>query len=148
MVPDGRKNRGVRMKEVLELAKELGKAIADCEEIKTYKEMEKIYFESEDAQNAMREYEETRAAMTVKAQQTGMTPESMQLFQEEMQKAMDKLMENKTVEAYLDAQSAFNDILTKVNSVIAYCVQGEEQNMATSSSGSCSGNCSGCAGCH
>ncbi len=57
-------------------------------------------------------------------------------------------MENKTVEAYLDAQSAFNEILTKVNSVISYCVQGEEQNMATSSSGSCSGNCSGCAGCH
>ena len=33
------------MKEILELAKELGKAIADCEEINTYKEMEKIYFD-------------------------------------------------------------------------------------------------------
>lgn len=136
------------MKEILELAQRLGEAIADCEEIKTYKEMEKIYFESEDAQNAMREYEDTRAAMTVKAQETGMTPESMQLFQQEMQSAMEKLMENKTVEAYLEAQSAFNDILTKVNSIIAYCVQGEEQNMATSSSGGCSGNCGGCSGCH
>ena len=136
------------MKEILELAQNLGTAIAECEEVKTYKEMEKIYFESEEAQKAMQEYEEKRAAMTVKAKEMGMTPESMQLFQEEMQKAMEKLMENKTVSNYLEAQSAFNDILTKVNSIMAYCIQGEDQNMATSSSGACSGNCGSCHGCH
>lgn len=136
------------MNEILELAQKLGNAIAESEEIKTYKEMEKIYFESVDAQNAMQEYEETRAKMTVKAKETGMTPESLQLFQEEMQNSMKKLMENKTVKEYLEAKSAFNDILTKVNSIIAYCVQGEEQDMATESSGSCTGNCSGCSACH
>ena len=110
--------------------------------------MEKIYYESEEAQKAMAEYEETRAAMTVKAKETGMTPESLALFQEEMQAAMEKLLQNKTVKEYLDAQSEFNDIFTKVNSIIAYCVQGEEQNMATSSAGGCSGNCSSCSACH
>lgn len=136
------------MKEILELAQKLGEKIAESETVKTYREMEKIYFESEEAQNAMQEYEDTRAKMTVKAQETGMTPESMQLFQEEMQAAMEKLMQNKTVKEYLDAKSDFNDIFTKINSIIAYCVQGEEQNMATSSSGSCSGNCGSCCGCH
>ena len=110
--------------------------------------MEKIYFESEEARAAMQEYEETRAKMTVKAKETGMTPESLQLFQEEMRTAMDKLMENNTVKEYLEAKSAFNDVLTKVNSVISFCVQGEEQDMATESTGSCSGNCSRCSGCH
>lgn len=136
------------MKEILKLAQQLGEAIAECEEIQRYREMEKIYFESSDAQNAMQEYEETRAKMTVKAKETGMTPESLKLFQQEMKASMDKLMENQTVKEYLDAKSAFNDVLTKVNSIIAYCVQGEEQDMATSSSGSCSGNCGGCRGCH
>lgn len=136
------------MKEILDLAQKLGEAIADSEAVKTYKEMEKIYYESNDAQKAMEEYEETRAAMTVKAKETGMTPESLALFQEEMQSAMAKLMENKTVKEYLDAKSDFNDIFTKVNSIIAYCVQGEEQNMATEASGSCSGNCGSCRGCH
>ncbi len=136
------------MKEILELAQKLGEAIAESDAVKTYKEMEEIYFESEDAQNAMQEYEDTRAKMTVKAKETGMTPESMQLFQQEMQTAMEKLMENKTVKEYLEAQSNFNDIFTKVNSIIAYCVQGEEQNLATSTSGSCSGNCGSCSGCH
>ncbi len=136
------------MKEILELAQKLGEKIAESETVKTYREMEKIYFESEEAQNAMQEYEDTHAKMTVKAQETGMTPESMQLFQEEMQVAMKKLMQNKTVKEYLDAKSDFNDIFSKINSIIAYCVQGEEQNMATSSSGSCSGNCGSCRGCH
>ena len=136
------------MNEILELAQKLGSAIAESEEASTYKEMEKIYFEDIDAQNCMQEYENTRAKMAVEAQKTGMTPDSMELFQKEMKNAMDKLMENKTVKEYLDAKSAFSDILTKVNSIIAYCVQGEEQNMAQEGSGSCSGNCSRCSGCH
>ncbi len=136
------------MKEILELAQKLGTAIAESEELKAFKEMEKIYFESEDAQNSMKEYEDTRAKMTVEAKEKGMTPDSLQMFQSQMQSAMEKLTENKTVKEYLEAKSAFNDILTKVNSIISYCVQGEDQDMATQSSGSCSGNCSNCSSCH
>lgn len=136
------------MKEILELAQKLGTAIAESDELRAFKEMEKIYFESEDAKKSMQEYEDTRAKMTVKAKEKGMTPESLQLFQKEMQAAMEKLTENKTVKEYLEAKSAFNNILTKVNSIISYCVQGEEQDMAKEGSGSCSGNCSHCSGCH
>lgn len=136
------------MKDILELAQNLGQAIAESEEIKTFREMEKIYFENDEAQKAMQDYEDTRAKMTVKAKETGMTPESLQLFQKEMKEAMDKLMENKTVKEYLEAKSAFNDILTKVNSIISFCVQGEEQDLAAEASGGCSGNCSSCSACH
>jgi len=136
------------MQEILDLAKKLGEKIAQSDELKTYKEMEKIYSESESAQESMRQYESTRANMAVKAQEMGMTPESMEFFETEMQKAFEMLVENKTVKEYLDAQSAFNDVLTKVNSILAYFIQGEEQNMAAESSGGCSGNCSGCRGCH
>ncbi len=136
------------MKEILELAQKLGNAIAESEEIKTYREMEKIYYEDEAARNAMQEYEDKRAKMTVKAKETGMTPESLKMFQKEMKDAMDKLIQNKTVKEYLDAKSSFNDILTKVNSIISYCVQGEEQDMAAGGTSSCSGNCSNCSSCH
>lgn len=146
MVTNGRKS--VKMKDILKLAQSLGAAIAESEEIKTFKEMEKIYFESESAQKAMEEYEETRAKMTVKAKETGMTPESLELFQNEMQGAMEKLLQNKTVKEYLDAKSKFNEVLTKVNSIITFCIQGEEQNLAQEGTSSCSGNCSRCSGCH
>ena len=136
------------MSEILELARALGEKIAECEELKTFKEMQKIYFESESAQKCMREYEETRSKMAVKAQEMGMTPEALELFEKEMQAAMEKLTANKTVKEYLDAESAFKDIITKVNSIIAYFVQGEEQNIAQEASGGCSGNCSSCRGCH
>ncbi len=136
------------MKEILDLAQKLGTAIAESEETKSFHEMEKIYYEDEAAQKAMQDYEDTRARMTVEAKEKGMTPESLQLFQQEMKDAMDKLMANKTVKEYLEAKSAFSDILTKVNAIIAYCVQGEEQEMATTSSGGCSGNCSSCSSCH
>lgn len=136
------------MNEILDLARALGEKIAESEELKTYKEMQKIYLESETAQKCMKEYEETHMKMTVKAQETGMTPESLELFEKEMRSAMEKLTANKTVKEYLDAESAFKDVITKVNSIIAYFVQGEEQNMAKEASGGCSGNCSSCRGCH
>jgi len=136
------------MQEILDLARKLGEKIAQSDELKTYKEMEKIYLESESAQESMKQYESTRANMAVKAQEMGMTPESMEFFETEMQKAFEMLVENKTVKEYLDAQSAFNDVWTKVNSILLYFIQGEEQNMAAESSGGCSGNCSSCHGCH
>ena len=134
------------MNEILELAQKLGEKIAESEEIQAFKEMEKIYNEDETAKKVMEEYEKERAQMTVKAKETGMTPESLVMFQTEMKKSMDKLMSNKTVCNYLEAKSAFNDIIKKVNAIISFCIQGEEQELA--SEGGCGGNCSSCGGCN
>ena len=134
------------MNDILEMAQNLGQAIADSEEMKVFHEMEKTFYEDEEAQRVMNEYEAERAKMTVKAKETGMTPESLKLFQSEMKKSMDKLMANKTVKEYLEAKSNFNDIIKKVNSIISFCIQGEEQELA--SEGGCSGNCGSCGGCH
>lgn len=133
------------MNEILELAQNLGQAIAKSEEMKVFQEMERIYNEDKEAQRVMNEYEAERAKMTVKAKETGMTPDSLKLFQGEMKKSMDKLMANKTVKEYLEAKSNFNDIIKKVNSIISFCIQGEEQELA--SEGGCSGNCGSCGGC-
>ena len=92
------------MNDILEMAQNLGQAIADSEEMKVFHEMEKIFYEDEEAQRVMNEYEAERAKMTVKAKETGMTPESLKLFQSEMKKSMDKLMANKTVKEYLEAK--------------------------------------------
>ncbi len=134
------------MNEILELAQQLGQKIAESEEIRVFHEMEKIFYEDETAQKVMQEYEETRAAMTVKAKEVGMTPESLQMFQQEMKKSMDKLMANATVREYLEAKSNFNDIVKKVNAIISYCIQGDEQELAAD--GGCTGNCGSCGGCH
>lgn len=134
------------MNEILEMAQSLGQAIADSEEIKVFHEMEKIFYEDEEAQRVMQEYEDSRARMTVKAKETGMTPESLALFQKEMKESMDKLMANKTVKEYLEAKSNFNEIIKRVNAIISFCIQGEEQDLA--SEGGCSGNCGSCGGCH
>lgn len=134
------------MKEILDMAQNLGKAIAESEETKTFREMEKIFYEDSTAQELMKNYEAERANLTVKAKEMEMTPENLKFFQEEMKKSMDKLMSNKTVREYLEAKSNFNSIITKVNSIISFCIQGEEQELA--SEGGCSGNCGSCGGCH
>ena len=45
------------MNNILEMAQNLGQAIADSEEMKVFHEMEKIFYEDEEAQRVMNEYE-------------------------------------------------------------------------------------------
>lgn len=134
------------MNDILKMAQTLGQAIAEAEETKTFQEMEKIFLEDEEAQKVMADYEAERASLTVRAKDMQMTPDNLKMFQEEMKKSMDKLMANKTVKEYLEAKSSFNDIITKVNSIISFCIKGEDQELA--SEGGCSGNCGSCGGCH
>ena len=71
-----------------------------------------------------------------------------------IQKAAQRKAENERLEseyasmlseqkkAYLEAQSAFNKVISGVNEILSYHIRGEE------AAGGCSGNCSGCSGCH
>ena len=56
-------------------------------------------------------------------------------------KEFEKLCQNENIKAYLDANSAFSNMINQVNSIIGYFVKGGDE-------GGCSGNCSSCGGCH
>jgi len=81
-------------------------------------------------------------ALSEEMRQGGMTPEKLNGFREKMNEIMAELTKNATAREFLEAQSAFNKVISGVNEVLAYHIRGEEE------AGGCSGNCSGCSGCH
>ncbi len=128
------------MSEILEKAKELGTMLAESNELKHFRAMETVFYSDAEAQKALNHYQEKRDEITGKMREQEMSPEALRAFQEELQACMAELTKNKVVNDYLEAKSAFNQIVTQVNGIISYCIEGEESG--------CGGSCSSCSGCH
>ena len=130
------------MEEILKKAHELGELLAKSEELLTYQEMEAAFASDETAQKAVATYEEKSRALSEEMRAGSMTPEKLNEFRQRMNDIMAELTENATARAYLEAQSAFNKVISGVNEIVSYHIRGEEE------AGGCGGNCSGCSGCH
>lgn len=129
------------MDDILKKAHELGELLAESAELAAYQEMEMVFQTDEAAQAAIAEYEKSSAALSEEMRSSAMTPEKLEDFRRRMNENMAELTKNTTAKEYLEAKSAFNQIIMQVNEIIAYHIRGEE-------SGGCGGNCSGCSGCH
>ena len=90
----------------------------------------------------LKEYEAKSTALSEEMRGATMTPEALESFRTRMAENMQVLTQNATAREYLEAKSAFNKIITSVNEIIGYHIRGEQ------AADSCSGNCSGCSGCH
>ncbi len=128
------------MSEILDKANELGSMLANSNELKHFRAMEEVFYSDEEAQNVLNTYQQKREDIGNKMRETDLSPEALRAFQEQLQACMAELTANKIVNDYLEAKSAFNQIITQVNGIISYCIQGEEKG--------CNGSCSGCHGCH
>ncbi len=127
--------------EILEKAKELGKMIAECETCKNMKEAEAAQLSDENAQKMMYEYNLKCEEFSKRANNPDITKEEFDKIQMDAQAEFVKLCQNDNIKNYLEANRAFGDLINQVNNIIAYFVKGEEES-------GCSGNCSGCHGCH
>ena len=120
------------MEEILNKAHELGELIAGSRELAEYQAQEMAFAADAEAQKALSVYEEKSAALAEEMRSGAMTPERLQGFRDRMNGMMAELTEN----------PAFNRIITQINEILGYHINGGEE------AGGCGGNCSGCSGCH
>lgn len=128
------------MEEILQKAKELGIMIAESGEFEKLKIAEERQLADPEAQKLMMEYAQKRDELTRKASSADVTKEEFDEIRNQMQAEFEKICVNENIKAYLDANTAFSNMINQVNSIIGYFVKGGE-------SGGCGGNCSGCSGC-
>lgn len=129
------------MQEILEKARELGIMIAESGEFEKLKIAEERQLADPEAQKLMMEYANKRDELANKAQSPDITKEEFEEIKNQMQAEFEKMCVNENVKAYLDASTAFSNMINQVNTIIGYFVKGGD-------SGGCSGNCSSCGGCH
>ncbi len=127
---------------MIELARELGLAIAGSAEFIQMKQAQSAFEQNESIAALLQELGEKRDRLiNILAQEDGDDMEAVSLTSD-IDRLEEQLKESPLYEELVAAQSAFSAVLTAVNDEINACIGGE-----TSQSASCAGDCGGCGGC-
>ncbi len=129
------------MEKILEKAKELGIMISKSQQFANLKEAEAAHIADKEAVQMMVDYSNKQQDIQKRASVPDITKEEILKLKEEAQAEFEKICKNDNIKAYLEASQTFARMIEQVNSIIGYFVKGGQES-------GCSGNCSGCSGCH
>jgi len=127
---------------MIELARELGLALANSCEFVQMKQAQSVFEENEAITRLLQELNDKRDRLiSILADDDGVDLEAVSLTND-IDRLEAQLKESPLYAELLSAQSAFSAVLSAVNDEINACIGAE-----TSSSSGCSGECGGCGGC-
>lgn len=127
---------------MIELARELGLALANSCEFVQMKQAQSVFEENEAITRLLQELNDKRDRLiSILADDDGDDLEAVSLTND-IDRLEAQLKESPLYAELLSAQSAFSAVLSAVNDEINACIGAE-----TSVSSGCSGECGGCGGC-
>lgn len=106
--------------DILEMAKELGKAIADSDLMAAVKKAEDVQNNDEKAQQLIGEYNLKRMQLAQRVQKEDVTQEELEAVQKELSDEFDKLMQYSVISDFITARKELDAVLEQVNNVISF----------------------------
>ena len=132
------------MSKVTDCARALGEAIVASEEYKNMQSTEQAAMSDPKVAELMARYLELKNALGEAMCQPDADAEMISRYGQEMDEVQQTLTAIPAVDAMTSSRQQFSELMNQVNRVLEFIITGE----LPQSSGGCSGNCSGCSGCH
>lgn len=136
---------------VIELTRELGKALQSDEKYIAYNVAKERNDNDTELQNLIGEFNIVRMKYGQQMQKNDdeQDKELMAELDNEMRGIYGQIMDNENMKAFNDAKDAMDKLLNSINFIITMAANGEDpMTCPEEQPTSCGGNCSGCAGCH
>ena len=131
------------MEKVLECARQLGMAIVESDVYKNMQVTEASAMNNEEVSAAMARFIELKQLIGDEMSKEDANPQLLSEYGREMDELQQKLNDMQVVDEMTAARQRFSEMKTQVNKILEFIITGEN-----STEGGCSGNCSGCSGCH
>ena len=132
------------MSKVTDCARALGEAIVASEEYKNMQITEQAAMSDPKVAELMARYLELKNALGEAMCQPDADAEMISRYGQEMDEVQQTLTAIPAVDAMTSSRQQFSELMNQVNRVLEFIITDE----LPQSSGGCSGNCSGCSGCH
>ena len=132
--------------DIIEQTRELGKLIQQETSYIKLKAAEKDADADLELQNLIQEFNLKRLSINNETQKAEKDQEKIKELNDEMQKVYADIMSNKNMIDYNNAKQEFDQIITRVMTILQNCAQGEDPE-TTDYTPSCSGSCATCGGC-
>lgn len=134
------------MDKIIEHAREIGRLLQQNEAYIKLHEAEKLADSDEVLQTNIKEFNLKRLAINVETQKADKDGEKIAELNREMQKVYSDIMSNQHMKDYNESKQEFDQIVTRIVTIIQNCAQGEDPE-TTDFDSSCTGSCSTCGGC-
>lgn len=134
--------------DIIELTRELGKALQADERYINMRLARQSSDEDEGLQQAIGEFNLKRMAINNEAQKEDRNEETIKRLNEEFQTVYAKIMANENIQRYNEAKNEFDALLQRITGIIGLCADGEDPETCEYDAAACGGDCSSCGGCH
>lgn len=132
---------------VIEITRELGKAIQADERYAVYLAARAKNDADEELQKQIGEFNMQRMTLNREMSKSDRDQEKIAEMNQKIRDLYADIMRNENMAAYNEAKTAFDDMILEINGIINMCANGEDPATCEPRS-SCTGSCSTCGGCH
>ncbi|NLC45063.1 MAG: YlbF family regulator [Clostridiales bacterium] len=132
----------IKRDEIMKLARELGMALAQSEEIYAYREAEKEAAQDSEACQLTRNFKEAHQNLAQKLMDPTSIPEDSEQLNAILEHADQAMKSNSIIKEYYRTGNTFNNLIYQINQLLKfYCIDPNED-IPSEQSGGCS-NCNG-----
>ncbi len=133
--------------EVIELTRELGKAIQADERYSNYIRARVANDNDAELQSMIEEFNRGRTLLNNEVSKAQRDEEKIESLKNSVGELYSNIMANENMTAYNDAKSEMDNLLRQITTIISMSANGEDPETCDMNYG-CSGNCASCGGCH
>ncbi len=134
--------------DIISLAREMGKEIQKDQRYLSMQLAKQNSDDDQELQNLIGEFNLKRIAINNETQNAEPDKDKMQALNQELRHIYAQIMQNPNMTAYNEAKEAMDALLQRVSAIIGQSADGEDPETTDYEKSSCSGDCSGCGGCH
>lgn len=132
--------------DVIELTRELGKAIQQDDRYIAYSLAKQVNDDDKELNADIEKFTNLRLELTNVMSCEDKDTDKIKQLDEDIKATYKKIMNNKNMIVFNAAQKALEDLISNVNQIISLCANGEDPETCQPSSG-CTGSCATCGGC-
>ena len=135
--------------DIIEMARELGKAIQQEQAFINMRVACQQSDEDEELQNMIGEFNLKRMAINNEAQKEDRSEETLKQYNDELRAIYAEIMQNPHMAAYNEAKNELDALVQRVTNIITMSADGEDPDSCDCDSCGCTGSCASCGGgCH
>lgn len=133
--------------DIIEMTRELGKAIQQDERYKAYMAAKEANDKNEELQKLIGDFNLKRMNINQEMSNPEKSEERLKKLDEELKAIYAQIMGNDGMIAFNTAQNELEQLIGDINQIVTMCANGEDPDTCEVQHG-CSGSCSTCGGCH
>lgn len=134
--------------DIIEMTRELGKAIQQDDRYIAYNLARQANDEDEQLQNLINAFNLKRMQLQMEVGKADKDNDKIQELNEVIKSSYKTIMENPKMMVYQAAKEGFDALLGQVNTIISMSANGMDPDEINLEAASCAGDCSACGGCH